>query len=372
MSQQLTFNVDLDTQQAINGINRFFDTFEQGAFKAKSRLQQEWQKPIELDVEVKFKNGKLVSESIQSMRNDSKKLGDAWEAVNGKLGKSAKELTTQKKLLTELIAKTNKFSKDNKSINKDYQLLQSRLKQVNSALKLQETAVIRIKGAWKPVNEEIKRSVKNLREAARASSDLGKGGGTANLQDQFRNANVQSQIFVEGLKKAANAVIEFGRTGAQFQLLSTQLRAFSADTAEAEKLFQNFKTTAIRTPFTLSQVAEAGKILLAFGVDADTATEALDRLAIIASATGGQIDLLARNLGQIESQGRAFTRDLNQFAIQGIPIWTALSEVTGKNVVQLREMAREGTIGFTSVNDALANLTDESGVAPVPQQTCRE
>ena len=123
MSQQLTFNVDLDTQQAINGINRFFDTFEQGAFKAKSRLQQEWQKPIELDVEVKFKNGKLVSESIQSMRNDSKKLGDAWEAVNGKLGKSAKELTTQKKLLTELIAKTNKFSKDNKSINKDYQLL---------------------------------------------------------------------------------------------------------------------------------------------------------------------------------------------------------------------------------------------------------
>ena len=60
MSQQLTFNVDLDTQQAINGINRFFDTFEQGAFKAKSRLQQEWQKPIELDVEVKFKNGKLA------------------------------------------------------------------------------------------------------------------------------------------------------------------------------------------------------------------------------------------------------------------------------------------------------------------------
>ena len=362
MTQQLTFNVDLDTQQAINGINRFFDTFEQGAFKAKSRLQQEWQKPIELDVEVKFKNGKLVSESIQSMRNDSKKLGDVWEAVNGKLGKSAKELTTQKKLLTELIAKTNKFSKDNKSINKDYQLLQSRLKQVNQALKLQETAVIRIKGAWKPVNEEIKRSVKNLREAARASRDLGKGGGgTADLQNQFRNANVQSQIFVEGLKRAANAVIEFGRTGAQFQLLSTQLRAFAADTEEAEQLFQKFKTTAIRTPFTLSQVAEAGKILLAFGVDADTATEALDRLAIIASATGGQIDLLARNLGQIESQGRAFTRDLNQFAIQGIPIWTALSEVTGKNVVQLREMAREGTIGFNSVNDALANLTDESG-----------
>ena len=192
MSQQLTFNVDLDTQQAINGINRFFDTFEQGAFKAKSRLQQEWQKPIELDVEVKFKNGKLVSESIQSMRNDSKKLGDAWEAVNGKLGKSAAALTNQKKILTELINKTNKFSKDNKSINKDYQLLQNRLKQVNQALKLQETSVIKIRGAWKPVNEEIKRSV---RTCARQPGQAGRLATTAVAVSTILPINLETRMF---------------------------------------------------------------------------------------------------------------------------------------------------------------------------------
>ena len=116
MTQQLTFAVDVETQQAINAINRFYDTFEQGAFKAKSRLQQEWQKPIELEVDIVFKNGKLVPQAIESMRNDSKKLGDAWEAINGKLGKSVRELTTQKKLVTELINKTNKFL--NRFLNK--------------------------------------------------------------------------------------------------------------------------------------------------------------------------------------------------------------------------------------------------------------
>ena len=128
---------------------------------------------------------------------------------------------------------------------------------------------------------------------------------------------------------------------------------------QANAAFEEFARIAAQTPFNLEQVANAGKIMMAFGVETGEAIKSTDQLGIVAAATGGDINLLARNLGQIAAQGQAYTRDLTQFAIQGIPIWDEMSKVTGKSVTQLKAMAADGAIGFDLVKEALNNMTEE-------------
>ena len=326
MAQQLTFSVNVDTREATASVNQFFDTIDQGAARAKSKLNSALGEKVTKQVDIQFKNGELIAKQIEGMNTKSQKLKQTWNAIKGPLGQNAKALKDQQRILQELINKTNRFSGATKKVNKDWQTLSDRLKQVNKAL----------------------------------SEQSGSGGNfLKGLTGKFAVANVASQLFVEGLKNIGKAIVEVAQTGAEMELLALQLEAFTGSAEEADKAFASFKNTAIKTPFNLEQVAQAGRILLAFGVDTDTATESIRNLSIIAGSTGGDINNLARNLGQISSQGRAFTRDLTQFAIQGIPIWEELSVVTGKSTVELRKMAAEGTIGFDEVNQALKNMTAE-------------
>jgi len=326
VAQQLTFNVDVDTRDATNSINTFFDTVQQGAAKAKTALNTALEQKITTVVDIEFKNGELVARRIEGMTTTSQKLKRAFDAVQGPLGKNVTALREQQRVLQELLNKTNRFSGATKKVSNDWAQLSDRLKEVNRALS----------------------------EQSGASRDF-----LGSMTGRFATANVASQLFVESLKAIKNAVIAVAQTGAEMELLSLQLEAFTGSSEEADKAFASFKNTAIKTPFNLEQIAQAGRILLAFGVDTDTATESIRNLAVIAGSTGGDINNLARNLGQISSQGRAFTRDLTQFAIQGIPIWEELSVVTGKSTVELRKLAAEGQIGFKEVNQAIKNMTAE-------------
>ena len=92
--------------------------------------------------------------------------------------------------------------------------------------------------------------------------------------------------------------------------------------------------------------------MLGFGVEADRAVESTKQLAIVASAVGGDMNNLARNLGQVSAQQRAYTRDLTQFAIQGLPLWQELSTATGRSGVDIKKMATEGKIGMEEVTVA--------------------
>ena len=326
MAGELNFNLKVDTRSAVQSINTFFQTIDQGAAQAKSKLNSALGERITTEVDIEFKNGEVVAKKIEGLNTSAKKLQNAFNAVNGPLAKTPKELRKQQSILKDLISKTSKFRGETKNLNSDWTKLTSRLKQVNAELGRQSGAS------------------KNF---------------LSGLTGKFAVANVASQLVVDGLRAIQRAVVELAQTGARMELLSLQLEAFTGSTEAAEQTFQSFKNTAIKTPFNLEQVAQAGKILLAFGLDVETAAESMDRLAIIAGSTGGDLNNLARNLGQISSQGRAFTRDLTQFAIQGIPIWEQLSLVTGKSTVELRKMAAEGQIGFKEVNSAIKLMTKE-------------
>lgn len=324
MAENLTFNLDVDTGNAVNAVNTFFDSFEQGAAQAKSKLNTAFSQKLQTEVKVEFKGGKLVAKEIQSIKQESNKLSTIYKAVNGELGKTPNQLKKQKSILQGLLGDTRKFEGNTRKVTAEWSTLTNRIKAVDGELK-----------------------------------KMGGGGNLAGLLAKFASVQTLANLATAGILGMARSFTDLVDSGIRMESLNLQMEAFTGGAAEAEAAMDQFLEIASNSPLTLEQVASAGKIMMAFGVETDQAIKSTEQLAVVSAATGGDVNLLARNLGQVAAQGRAYTRDLTQFAIQGIPIWEELSVVTGKSVTELKEMAKQGQIGFKEVEAAMSNMTAE-------------
>ena len=187
-----------------------------------------------------------------------------------------------------------------------------------------------------------------------------------NLIGKFALVQTAANLATSAIMGMGRAVADLAATGVRMESLMLQLEAFAGGAEQAKMAYEEFANTSRKTPFNVEQVAQAGKIMMAFGLDTGTATEMTDRLGIAASATGGDLNNLARNL--TTAQGQAYTRDLTQFAMQGIPIWGEMSKVMGRSVTELKKLAAEGKISFEIVSAALKNLTKEGSSFEEPGQ----
>ena len=331
MAQNLNFNLAVDTNSAVSSINQFFSAFDQGAAKAKGELNKAFGQTLQTTVEINLKNGELVAKKIQNVNQESKRLETAAKAINGQFAKTPNALKRQLSVLKQLQGDTAKYASGSKKVSQDWQLVTQRIKEASNQL----------------------RTMTQGGPLQRMKSDL------TGFIGKFATVQTIANVATGAIMGTARAAGEFAAMAGRMETLSLQMEAFAGGVEEADAAFASFVDIAANSPFNLEQVAQAGKIMMAFGVDTKVAIQSTEQLGIVAAATGGDINLLARNLGQIAAQGQAYTRDLTQFAIQGIPIWEEMSLVTGKSVAQLKDMASEGQISFSIVQEALQNLTAE-------------
>ena len=330
----LVFTVDVDASSGVAAINEFFATVEKGSKAAGEKLRKSLgDQDVEKKVIITLEGGKAVAKEVKAVSSATDKIITAQKALNGEYGKTQKSVNEALGLLRQMKGTTVKFSADNKTISTD----------------------------WKLINTRIREAENALRGLNSTSSNFG-----SSIQDVFGGlvakitaANLASNALTLALKGVGSAFTFLFKEGLQFEQLNLQLEAFTGSAGGAQAAMDSFLKTAIETPLDVKQVASAGRVLMAFGLSVDQSKESVRSLAIVAGATGGQMDNLSRNLGQIAAQGRAFTRDLNQFAVQGIPIYGELAKVMGKSVEDIRAMAEEGSIGFTEVQTALDNMTRE-------------
>lgn len=331
MAENLRYTLEVDNTAAVGAINDFFNTFAQGAAKAKSTLNSALGQELKTEIKIEFKNGELIAKQVQSINQESNKLAQVYNAVNGEIGKTPNQLKQQLSILKQLQGDTIKYANASGQVTKEWTTLQQRINTVQSAL----NSVVK----GNPFQQLIS-SVKGL-------------------AGQFALVQTLSNAVTNGLNAMGQAVMNFASGVAKMEVAQLQLKAFAGNSQAAKELFVSFAQTAKQTPFNLEQVTEAGKTMLAFGLSAEEAKVATNQLGIIAGATGGDLNNLARNLGQISAQGRAYTRDLNQFATAGIPIYQELAKVLNVSVQEVRNLAEEGQIGFSEVSQALTNMTAE-------------
>lgn len=160
---------------------------------------------------------------------------------------------------------------------------------------------------------------------------------------------------------AKELVTQVATVRGQFQQLEMSFKTMLGSSSQADALMSQLIQTAASTPFSMTEVAQGAKQLIAYGVEADGVNDALVRLGDIAAGLSIPLNDLAYLYGTTMVQGRLYTQDLNQFLNRGIPLTDELAQQFGVTKDKVKELVAEGKVGFPEVQKAIQNLTDEGG-----------
>jgi tape measure domain-containing protein len=159
-----------------------------------------------------------------------------------------------------------------------------------------------------------------------------------------------------GIAAAAGAALKFSN---EIDRNRQQLTLFTKNVEATNAIIADLKTTADATSLGLPGLIEATKTLAAYGVTAKNAGTATKLLSDLALGDNEKLQRFAVNLGQISSIGRAYTVDLKQFAMAGIPIFEALAKVMGTSTSGVLRLAEQGKVTYPIVIKAINELTKE-------------
>ena len=147
---------------------------------------------------------------------------------------------------------------------------------------------------------------------------------------------------------------------ADMEKYTTAFETFLGDAKEAEKVVNDIKNDASKTPFDVTSLVKANQMLISTGENAGNARNTIMALGDAVVATGGGNDELTRmasNLQQIKNAGKATAMDIRQFAYAGIDVYGILADYLGKTTQEIKEME----ISYDDLSAALQKASSQGG-----------
>lgn len=151
------------------------------------------------------------------------------------------------------------------------------------------------------------------------------------------------------------------KLAANVETVKTQFSVLLKDMDAAERLLGEITSLASETPFAKMELADAARMMLAFGVAADDVVGELRRIGDISALTGNSIGEIAEIYGKAKVQGRLFAEDINQLTGRGIPIIQELAKQFGVAESEVKKLVETGDVGFENIQQAFRDMTSEGG-----------
>ena len=129
----------------------------------------------------------------------------------------------------------------------------------------------------------------------------------------------------------------------------------------AVKHVEDLKKFAAKTPFEMTDLANASKLMLQFGADVNDIMPNLQMLGDISLGNSEKFQSLALVFSQVQSQGKLMGQDLLQMINAGFNPLQIISEQTGKSMAELKEEMADGAITYEMVAEAMKVATSEGG-----------
>lgn len=143
--------------------------------------------------------------------------------------------------------------------------------------------------------------------------------------------------------------------------LTTQFITFTGSAAGAAKQMERLTEFASQSPFALAEVAEANRILLAFGSSTSESIEQLRQLGEVSAGTGKDLSEIATIFGQIQAEGKLTGERFNQLIERGINIGPELAKSLGVAGTSIRSLISDSKITADEVAKAFQKMTSEGG-----------
>lgn len=154
---------------------------------------------------------------------------------------------------------------------------------------------------------------------------------------------------------------------AQYELLEKSIGVLVNSAEQGTRIFNELSQMALVSPYTLIELGQAAKQLVAYDIAAKDVVDTTRRLADMASAAGVPIERLTYALGQIKAYGYLNARDQRMFANAGIPLAAKLAEhysqIEGHLVTtgDVYDRIKKKLVSYSDVMQVIVRMTDEGG-----------
>lgn len=181
------------------------------------------------------------------------------------------------------------------------------------------------------------------------------------------NSLATTAAWAGGILTAAITVplVKLGKTALEsagdFQLYNVAFETMLGDAEKATEMITALQEMAAKTPFLFTDLSEASKLLLQYGVAAKDIMPTVQTLGDIAQGNSQRFQSLALAYSQTQSAGKLMGQDLLQMINAGFNPLQEIAKQTGKSVGDLRQEMEGGGISAKLVADAFKAAASEGG-----------
>lgn len=209
------------------------------------------------------------------------------------------------------------------------------------------------------VQKNVDKTTKELTTQEKAWGKIKTAGG--NAMDKIDKFVKKGVIAVTGL---TGGMIALGiKSNASLESSRASWETLLGSQEKATKMLKDIEKYSATTPFSKMGVDEMAKQLNNAGYSGEGLFAQLTKFGDMGGAFGVQEDSLkemVRQYAQVQMATVAYTEDLNILQDRGIPIYKALSEVTGVAVADVKKMASEGKITADVYNAAIDSISEKT------------
>lgn len=215
------------------------------------------------------------------------------------------------------------------------------------------------------VNKAMEDLKKQNAEALSSGIQLQKANNS--LAESFKNLG-KRVLFYTGLGALTGFVKSLMDVRGQYELLERSIGAVLGDFEKGSQIFREQQELALKSPFTVLDLAGATKQLAAYNFEAEELVDVSRRMADISAALGVPMERLTYNLGQIRAQTVLTARDARDFANAGLSITTELAKMYTEQEERIvsagdvMDRMSNKMVSFTDVMKVLNRYTDEGGM----------
>jgi len=169
-----------------------------------------------------------------------------------------------------------------------------------------------------------------------------------------------------GAAFAARKIFDFisssSKAAANIEDLTLQFETLTKSATITKDLIAEMKSDATKSPLSIADYAQAGKTLLAFGIEAEKIMPSLRDLADISMGNSERFRSLALAFAQTQAAGRLMGQEVLQFVNAGFNPLQQISKKTGETMIVLKKRMEDGAISSREVADAFKAATAEGGL----------
>ena len=172
--------------------------------------------------------------------------------------------------------------------------------------------------------------------------------------------------FVTAMAAASAAVVAAATAGlkynAQMEQYATSFEVMLGSSEAALAKIAELKAFAASTPFEMTDLANATKVMLGFGIEADKASDMLRVLGDISQGDSQKLGSLTLAFSQMSSTGRLMGQDLLQMINAGFNPLNEISKKTGETMAEVKTRMEAGAVSADEVTEAFKSATAEGGL----------